>query len=87
MNDQIAYRAGMATSVERLAEQALKLPGESRARLADLLVESLDADALGRIDQLWTAEAKRRRDEVRSGRVKTVAGDQVRRRVRNLLKR
>jgi putative addiction module component (TIGR02574 family) len=77
----------MATSVERLAEQALRLPGESRARLADLLVESLDAEALGRIDQLWAAEAKRRRDEVRSGRVKTVSGDQARRRARDLLKR
>jgi putative addiction module component (TIGR02574 family) len=86
-SDEIAYRAAMATNVERLAEQALKLPSESRARLADLLVESLDADALGRIDQLWAAEAKRRRDEVRSGRVKTVPGDEARRRVRGLLKR
>jgi putative addiction module component (TIGR02574 family) len=77
----------MATSVERLAEQALKLPSESRARLADLLVESLDADELGRIDQLWTAEAKRRRDEVRTGRIKTVPGGQARRRMRDLLKR
>lgn len=86
-SDEIAYRADMATNVERLAEQALKLPSESRARLADLLVESLDADELGRIDQLWTAEAKRRRDEVRSGRVKTVPAEQARRRVRDLLKR
>lgn len=77
----------MATNVERLAKQALKLPSESRARLADLLVESLDADELGRIDQLWTAEAKRRRDEVRSGRVKAIPGDQARRRVRNALRR
>jgi putative addiction module component (TIGR02574 family) len=77
----------MATSVERLAEQALKLPSESRARLADLLVESLGADELGRIDQLWTAEAKRRRDEVRTGRVKTIPGNQARRKVRNALRR
>jgi putative addiction module component (TIGR02574 family) len=85
-SDEIAYRADMAASVERLVEQALKLPSESRARLADLLVESLDADALGRIDQLWVAEAKRRRDEVRSGGVKTVSGDEARRRVRGLVK-
>lgn len=84
---QIPYRAVMATSVERLAEQALKLPSESRARLADLLVESLDAAGLGRIDRLWTAEAKRRRDEVRAGRVKTVPGDQGRRRIRDALRR
>ena len=77
----------MATTVERLVEQALKLPSESRARLADLLVESLDAAALGRIDRLWIAEAKRRRDDVRAGRVKTVSGEQARRRVRDALKR
>ena len=77
----------MATSVERLAEQALRLPSESRARLADLLVESLDAEDLGGIDHLWITEAKRRRDEVRSGRVKTVPADHARRRVRKLLKR
>jgi putative addiction module component (TIGR02574 family) len=77
----------MATNVERLAAQAMKLPGESRARLADLLVESLDADGLGRIDQLWVAEAKRRRDEVRDGTVDTVSSDEVRRRVRNAIRR
>ncbi len=86
-SDQIPYRAVMATSVERLAEEALKLPSESRARLADLLVESLDADALSRIDRLWAAEAKRRRDEVRSGGAKTVPGEQARRKVREALRR
>jgi hypothetical protein len=86
-SDQIPYRAVTATSVERLAEQAPKLPSEARARLADLLVESLDDDELGRIDRLWTAEAKRRRDEVRASRVKTVPGDQARRKVRAAVRR
>ena len=52
----------MSTIEEQLAEQAMNLPSESRARLADLLVESLDADQLGPIDRLWVAEAKRRRN-------------------------
>jgi hypothetical protein len=77
----------MATSVERLAEQAMKLPGESRARLADLLVESLGAEELGRIDRLWVAEAKRRRDEARAGNVKVIPGDEARRRVRDAIRR
>lgn len=34
----------MAATIEELAEQAMSLPTEARARLADLLVESLDAD-------------------------------------------
>jgi hypothetical protein len=77
----------MSTSLEQLAEQAMKLPVESRARLADLLVESLDTDELGRIEQLWMSEAKRRRDEVRDGQVKTIPGPEGLRKVRNNLTR
>lgn len=64
-----------------------RLRSESRARLADLLVESLDADELGRIDRLWVAAAKRRRDDVRAGRVKMVPGLEARRKVRDALRR
>jgi hypothetical protein len=77
----------MATTVEKLIEQAMTLPSESRAQLADLLVESLDADDLGRIDRLWTAEAKRRRDEVRTGHVETIPGEEALRKVRDSLER
>lgn len=65
----------------------MNLPSESRAKLADLLVESLDADELGRIEQMWVMEAKRRRDEVRSGKVKSIPGDVGLRQVRDTLKR
>lgn len=77
----------MNKAIDDLAKQALKLPSESRAQLADLLVESLDAAELGNIDRLWVAEAKRRRDEVRSGQVKTIPGEQALRKVRKSLRR
>jgi hypothetical protein len=77
----------MVTTVEQLAEQAMNLPIESRARLADLLVESLDADELGHIDRLWVTEAKHRRDEVRSGRVEAVPGEEALRKVRDVVRR
>jgi hypothetical protein len=77
----------MSTTIEQLAEQAMNLPVESRARLADLLIESLDTNELGRIEQLWIAEAKRRRDEVRSGKAKTIPGPDALRKVRDALKR
>jgi len=77
----------MSTTIEQLAEQAMNLPAESRAQLADLLVESLDADELSRIEQLWVTEAKRRRDEVRSGKVKSIPGAEGLRKVRDALKR
>ena len=75
----------MSATIEQLAEQAMSLPAEARARLADLLVESLDADDLGQIDRLWLLEAQRRRDEVRSGRVQSVTGDEGLQKVRDLL--
>ena len=77
----------MSETVEDLASKAMELPTESRARLADLLVESLDAAALGKIDRLWIAEAKRRRDAVRAGQAKTVPIDEALRQVRDALKR
>lgn len=74
----------MAT-VEQLIAQAMTLPSESRARLADLLVESLEGDDLGDVEQLWLGEAKRRRDEVRSGKVETISGEKALRRVRDAI--
>lgn len=75
----------MATTVEQLVEQAMSLSSESRARLADLLVESLEDADLGPIEQLWLDEAKRRRDDVRAGRVKTIPGEKALQKVRDVL--
>lgn len=76
----------MATTWEQLAEQAMSLSSDSRARLADRLVESLDIEELGPIDKLWVAEAIRRRDEVRSGSVETIEGEDALRKVRDSLR-
>ena len=75
----------MDTRVEHLVTQAMALSGESRARLADLLVESLEADDLGPIDRAWITEAKRRRDEIRSGRVEPIEGETALKHVRDSL--
>ena len=72
-----AYFSTMSLSVEQVAEEALALPSEARALLADRLVESLDPAEDGLVRQLWVAEARRRRDDVRSGRVKTIPGDEA----------
>jgi putative addiction module component (TIGR02574 family) len=73
-------------TVDQLAAEALSLSAESRALLADKLVESLNADGLSKIDRLWSDEAKRRRDEVRQGRVKTIPGEEGLARARRALK-
>lgn len=81
------YLATMAATVEQLVEEAMSLPSESRAQLADLLVQSLDVGDLGLIDRLWIGEARRRRDEVRSGRVETIPGGEALRKVRESVRR
>jgi len=73
----------MATSIEQLVTQAMELPGKSRARLAELLVESLEADDIGPVEKAWLAEAKRRRDDVRADRVEPIAGEDALLSVRN----
>ena len=72
----------MTISVDELATKAMSLSGEARALLAEKLVESLDQEF---IRDIWLAEAKRRRDEVRSGQVKPIPGIDVMESVRKLL--
>ena len=77
----------MSMTVEQIAEEALALPSEARALLADRLAESLDPAEDDTVRQLWAAEALRRRDDVRSGRVKTIPGDEALARVRRAVAR
>lgn len=71
----------MNAALEKLTQQALALPAEERAALANLLVESLDPAPSKEIEALWAAEAVRRRDEVRSGAVKPVSREEARERI------
>jgi putative addiction module component (TIGR02574 family) len=81
------YSPAMSMTVEQIADAALSLPSEARALLADRLVESLDPAEDGYIQQLWAAEALRRRDDVRSGRVKTIPSEEALARVRRAVAR
>lgn len=62
----------MSMTVEQIVEEALSFPSVARAPLTHRLVESLDPTEDGYVRQLWAAEALRRRDDVSSGRVKTI---------------
>ncbi|MGD9841571.1 MAG: addiction module protein [Steroidobacteraceae bacterium] len=77
----------MVMPVEKLTKEVLALPSDARALLADRLVESLDPLADDQIRALWAAEALRRRDEVRSGKVETIPAEVALARVRALLKK
>ena len=77
----------MSFTVEQIAEEALSLPSEARALLADRLVESLDPLEDGYIRQLWVAEAHARRDNVRNGLIKPIPGQEALEHVRKSVAR
>ena len=59
-----------------LLEQAISLPVEERASLADLILRCLNPPNSS-IDRKWAAVAQRRLKELRSGKVKPVPGKEV----------
>ena len=72
----------MPMRVEDIAEEALALPSEARALLANRLVESLDPAEDEYVHDLWATEAQRRLHELRSGAVKGIPGEDASARLR-----
>lgn len=59
-----------------LLEEAVSLPVEERVRLVDCLLQTLNQpDAIHA--SAWTAVARRRLDELRSGNIMPIDGDAV----------
>ncbi len=63
------------TTKELIAE-AVSLPVEERAIVADSILRSLNAPESD-IDRKWVAVAQRRLADLRSGQVKPIPGEQV----------
>jgi putative addiction module component (TIGR02574 family) len=73
-------------NTKELIEHAIALPVEERALVVDSLLRSLNPPQSD-IDAQWTAEAKHRLAELRSGKVESVAGEAVFERVWDRFKR
>ncbi len=67
-----------------LIAEALSLPVEIRMQLADKLLQSLNPSRK-EIDEVWAAEAEKRVEEIRTGKVKTIPGKQVFKKIDNSL--
>ena len=63
-------------SINNIIDEVLTLPVEERALIADSLLRSLNKPDKS-IDAKWTETAKRRLEELRSGKVKPVSGEEV----------
>jgi putative addiction module component (TIGR02574 family) len=70
--------AQLTPQVSELLAKALALPSQDRGLLIDGLIASLDEEpAEDGVEAAWDEEIKRRVEDVRSGRVKTISGEQV----------
>jgi putative addiction module component (TIGR02574 family) len=71
---------------ETIRREALSLPVQERAELAEQLLSSLDALSEAEIEQLWFQEAARRAAEMDQGGSKRIPADVVRSQAQALLK-
>ncbi|MGB9203659.1 MAG: addiction module protein [Terriglobales bacterium] len=70
--------AEMTPQVSEVLEKALALSTHERGLLIDHLIESLDeGPAEEGVEEAWDQEIKRRVEDVRSGKVKMIPGEQV----------
>ena len=70
----------MGLPLEKLESAALDLPVTERARLAKLLIASLDeepAEDPAEVERAWEQEIYRRLEEIRSGKAKLIPAEQV----------
>ena len=75
----------MTSISTKLTDELLSLPCEDRVYLADRLLESLNAPTREDVEQAWAEEAERRIEEIDSGKVETIPGEQVFREIRKRL--
>ncbi len=71
---------------QTVEQEALLLPREDRAKLAQKLLLSLDALSEEESKQAWLVEADRRARELDNGDVQPISAEEVRRKARSLLR-
>lgn len=67
----------MTAVLEKVEQEALSLPEQERAFLADRLLSSLGGGALSDVDMAWVAEAERRYEGYRKGERQVVPAAKV----------
>ena len=77
----------MATALKEIEAKIRSLKPEEKTELLRSLIAELDGPADSDVERAWLEVAKRRNQEIREGKVKTVSGKQVFEKVRSRLKR
>ena len=71
-------------SIQEIEAEILRLPSQERARLAELLIASLEEE--DEIARAWGEEAERRYEELRDGVAEGIPAEEVFARIRTRLK-
>ncbi|MDI6792997.1 MAG: addiction module protein [bacterium] len=77
----------MPLTVDQIYDEAILLPNEAKALLAEKLVENLETHVDSAIEKSHLVEVKRRRDEIRSGKVQSIPGEEALAQARHLVAR
>ena len=73
----------MTQKSQVVLEEALKLPPNERAEVAEQLIASLDEAPDVNVEQAWQEEVQRRLQQVEHGEVKTIPWEEVQKRLRH----
>lgn len=76
LNAQTQQKGFLMSTTDELINEAKSLPVELRAKLVDELLKSLNPSQ-AEIDELWAVEAEKRVEEIETGKVKTIPGEEV----------
>jgi putative addiction module component (TIGR02574 family) len=73
----------MSKTLTKLVQDAAELPGEDQLKLARILLELSEPDSApsAEVEEAWDKEIERRLQELRSGKVKGVPLQEVRKRI------
>ena len=73
-------------NMKQIENEALDLPEDKRAELAQKLIPSLDASDQDNFDEEWLLEAQRRAQELDDGVVQPIPAEEVRKKAQALLR-
>lgn len=74
-------------NLKEIKKDALSLDDKKRAELAKTLLYSLEKEIKTDVDEAWKAEAKKRYEEIKAGKTKTIPYKEVMAEVKEKLSR
>lgn len=75
----------MPISSDKLYDEAIQLPQEAKLMLIEKILKNIGENMPESVTALQLQEAKRRRDEIRSGETQPVPGEQALQQVRDMI--